>query len=192
MKRLAGWATALFTLLALSLIAPAPTLASDHADPLEMTDPNGNLTDLFFFPKGDQYILIVDVHAKLTSPKPYDLGPYEYRVNFDLTTPLAFTSDEDRHRYGGTITAPDKIHPDASITIHLNNDATLKDRQRPDQHRQDPHVHRCARRPLHFPALFQGQCHCYGDEHSQGCVPRRAARFHAVGHLHQRRCGVGS
>ncbi len=114
------------TLLAFFLMAPLAALASDHADPLEMTDPNGNLTDLFFFPKGDQYILIVDVHLKLTSPKPYDLGPYEYKVNFDLTSPLAFTSDEDRHRYGGTITTPDKIHPDASITIHLNNDATVK------------------------------------------------------------------
>jgi hypothetical protein len=127
MKRFPRQTIALATLLAFFLIAPVAALASDHADPLEMTDPNGNLTDLFFFPKGDQYILIVDVHAKLTSPKPYDLGPYEYKVNFDLTTPLAFTSDEDRSRYGGTITAPDKIHPDASITIHLNNDATLKD-----------------------------------------------------------------
>ena len=126
MKRLAGWAVALFALLALSLIAPVAALASDHADPLDMTDPNGNLTDLFFFPKGDQYILIVNCHAKLTVAKPYDLGPYEYKVNFDLTTPLTFTSDEDRARYGGTITAPEKIHPDASITIHLNNDATLK------------------------------------------------------------------
>ena len=88
MKRVAGWAMPLFALLALSLIAPAAALASDHADPLDMTDPNGNLTDLFFYPKGDQYILIVDVHAKLTAPKPYDLGPYEYKVNFDLTTPL--------------------------------------------------------------------------------------------------------
>lgn len=126
MKQVAGWAMPLFALLALSLIAPAAALASDHADPLDMTDPNGNLTDLFFYPKGDQYILIVDVHAKLTAPKPYDLGPYEYKVNFDLTTPLTFTSDEDRRRYGGTITAPEKIHPDASITIHLNNDATMK------------------------------------------------------------------
>jgi hypothetical protein len=111
--------------LAFVLIAPV-AVASDHADPLDITDQNGNLTDLFFYPKDDQFILIVDVHAKLTSAKPYDLRPYEYQVNFDLTTPVSFNSDEDRARYGGTITAPEKIHPDATITIHLNDDTSLK------------------------------------------------------------------
>jgi hypothetical protein len=122
MKRLATRAVA----LALLLTAPIAALGSDHADPLDITDQNGNLTDLFFYPKDDQFILIVDVHAKLTSPKPYDLGPYEYQVNFDLTTPLSFNSDEDRARYGGTITEPEKIHPDVRITLHLNDDTSLK------------------------------------------------------------------
>ena len=124
MKRLAtrAWGA----ILALLLIAPPPALGSDHADPLDFPDPNVNLTDLFFFPKDDQYILILDAHAKLTSGAPYNLEPFEYRVNFDLTTPLSFSSEEDRARYGGTIMAPEKIHPDATISIRLNNDASLK------------------------------------------------------------------
>ena len=126
MKRLPRQTIVVATLLASFPMASLEALASDHADPLDMTDPNANLTDLFFYPKGDQYVLIVDAHSKLTAAKPYDLGPFEYKVNFDLTTPLTFNSEEDRARYGGTITAPEKIHPDATITIHLNDDASLK------------------------------------------------------------------
>jgi hypothetical protein len=127
MKRPADRAIPLLMLLAsLFLAAPIAALASDHADPTDLTDPNANITDLFFFPQGDQYILIFNVRRALTAPQPYDLGPYEYLVNFDLSTPVAFTSDEDRARYGGTIATPEKLHPDATITIRLNNDATLK------------------------------------------------------------------
>ncbi|WP_316168489.1 MULTISPECIES: hypothetical protein [unclassified Bradyrhizobium] len=114
------------TLLISLLLAPLRALASDHADPTDLTDPSANITDLFFFPKDDQYILIFNVRRALTAPQPYDLTPYEYRVNFDLTTPVKFDSAEDRARYGGTIAAPDKLHADATITVHLNNDATLK------------------------------------------------------------------
>src|SRR5262249_14708026 len=70
--------------------------------------------------------LIFNVRRALTAPKPYDLGPYEYRINLDLTTPVKFDSDEDRTRYGGTIAAPEKLHPHAAITVHLNNDPTLE------------------------------------------------------------------
>ena len=105
--------------------APA-ALASDHADPTDLTDPNANITGLFIFPKGDQYILIFNVRRALTDPKPYDLAPYEYVVNFDLSTPVTFNSAEDRARYGGTIVQPEKLHPDATITVRLNDDTTLK------------------------------------------------------------------
>ena len=154
-----------------------------------MTDPNANITDLFFYPKGDQYILIVDAHAKLTAAKPYDLGPYEYRVNFDLTTPITFNSAEDRARYGGTITAPEKMHPDATITIRLNNDTTLKSitvngLKNTEKIRTYTGVRDD---PFNFPALLQGECHRHGDEHSEGCVPGRAARLHALGHRQQGR-----
>ena len=126
--RCAAPALTLFLSLFLSLFLAVPTAvrASDHADPTDLTDPNANITDLFFFPKGDQYILIFNVRRALTAPKPYDLGPYEYRVSFDLSTPVTFDSAADRARYGGTIAAPEKLHPDATITVHLNNDTTLK------------------------------------------------------------------
>ena len=126
MRRLPRQTIVLATLLAFFLMAPIGALASDHADPTDLTDPNANITDLFFFPKGDQYILIFNVRRALTASQPYDLAPYEYRVNFDLTTPTTFDSAEDRARYGGTITTPDRLHPDATITVRLNNDTTLK------------------------------------------------------------------
>ena len=113
-------------LLASLFVPTLPALASDHADPTNLTDPNANITGLFIFPKGDQYILIFNVRRALTAPKPYDLSPYEYVVNFDLTTPVLFNNPEDRARYGGTIVTPEKLHPDATITVRLNNDTTLK------------------------------------------------------------------
>lgn len=127
MNRRSRWALAALISLVLLLLAPASTFASDHADPTDLTDPYANITGLFFFPKGDQYILIFNVRRALTAPKPYDLTPYEYRINFDLSTKVTFDSEADRARYGGTIAAADapKLHSDASITIHLNNDTTL-------------------------------------------------------------------
>src|SRR5215469_18778610 len=126
MKRRARWALATLMLLVSLFLAPMCAFASDHADPTNLTDPNANITDLFFFPKGDQYILIFNVRRALTASQPYDLAPYEYRVNFDLTTPVTFDGAEDQARYGGTITTPDKLHPDATITLRLNDNTTLK------------------------------------------------------------------
>ncbi len=127
MKRTAARAMPALTLLAALVLAPpGPVLASDHADPVDLTDPDANITGLFIFPKGDQYILIFNVRRSLTAPKPYKLTPYEYVVNIDLTTPVSFDSAEDRARYGGTVVAPEKIHPDVTITVHLNDDTTLK------------------------------------------------------------------
>lgn len=119
----------LATLIAAVAFVDPPTSAraSDHADPLHLTDPYSNITGLFIFPKGDQYILIFNVRKSLVVPKPYPLSPYDYVVNIDLTTPLAFESAEDRARYGGTVLQPEKIHADATITVHLNDDTTLKD-----------------------------------------------------------------
>lgn len=127
MERPAVWTIPLRTLLTLLLLAaPIGVLASDHADPTDLTDPYANITGLFFFPKGDQYIMIFNVRRSLTAAQPYPLSPYEYVVNIDLTTPVKFDSDEDRARYGGTVPTPEKIHPDATFTIHLNDDVTLK------------------------------------------------------------------
>ena len=125
MKRRAFWGLpALLVLIA--LLTPSASLASDHADPLNLTDPNANITGLFIFPKDDQYVLIFNVRRSLTAPKPYELSAYEYVVSIDLTTPVTFDSDEDRARYGGTIPVPDKLHADVSIKVKLNDDTTLK------------------------------------------------------------------
>ena len=125
MKRRAFWGlTALLVLVA--LLMPSASRASDHADPLNLTDPNANITGLFIFPKDDQYVLIFNVRRSLTAPKPYELSAYEYVVSIDLTTPVTFDSDEDRARYGGTIPVPDKLHADVSIKVKLNDDTTLK------------------------------------------------------------------
>jgi hypothetical protein len=108
----------------LGSVPPAP--ASDHADPLHLTDPNSNITGLFIFPQDDQYILIFNVRKSLVGPKPYELSPYEYVVHIDLTTPVTFNSEEDRKRYGGTVITPEAIHDDATITVRLNDDTTLR------------------------------------------------------------------
>lgn len=105
----------------------SPTRASDHADPVALVYPEANITDLFFFPQGDRMILVFDVRRALRNPKPYNLEPFLFEINMDFTTPLAFDSAEDRARYGGTVTQPEKIHPDATIKLRLNNDATLKE-----------------------------------------------------------------
>jgi len=117
------------------LLGPAALRASDHADPMALSDPDANITDLFFFPKDDQMIVIFNVRRALTAPKPYHLSAYDYVVHMDLTTPVIFDDQRpdhkgDRARYGGTIADADvkKIHDDVTITLHMNDDTTLKDK----------------------------------------------------------------
>ncbi|TWD50661.1 hypothetical protein FB480_10652 [Agrobacterium vitis] len=99
--------------------------ASDHADPSNLMGPESNITDLFFFPDGDRLVLIFNVRRALSTKPPYDLTPYTYEVNLDLTTPVSFDNSADVARYGGTVTAPAKLHADAKVRIRLNNDAGL-------------------------------------------------------------------
>ena len=49
MQRLSLWVLSIALFFA-AIIAPAR--ASDHADPLHLTDPGSNITDLFLFPEG--------------------------------------------------------------------------------------------------------------------------------------------
>ena len=126
MKQLAIRALSALILLAAPFAASRIAVTSDHADPLHLTDPYSNITGLFIFPKGDEYIVIFNVRKSLVGPKPYPLSPYGYVVHMDLTTPVTFNSDEDRKRYGGTVVLPDQIHDDATITVRLNDDTTLK------------------------------------------------------------------
>ena len=58
--------------------------ASDHADPIFLSDPEANITGLFFFPRGDQYIMILNVRRATTKGKPFPLTPYDYVINIDL------------------------------------------------------------------------------------------------------------
>lgn len=99
--------------------------ASDHADPSNLMGPESNITDLFFFPDGDRLVLIFNVRRALSTKPPYDLSPYVYEVNLDLTTPVSFDNPADVARYGGTVTAPAKLHADAKVRIRLNNEAGL-------------------------------------------------------------------
>ena len=102
--------------------------ASDHADPMWLPEDEqeANITGLFFFPEGDQYIAILDVRRALTAAPPYDLEPWEYNIYIDVHSKVTFDKDEDVARYGGTIVNPDSISPDVTIKFHLNNDTTVK------------------------------------------------------------------
>jgi hypothetical protein len=127
-RRAVVWALSAVALLAaLFTLAPSLLEASDHADPTDLRDPESNITGLFFFPQGDQMIVVFNIRRALTNPKPYNLEPFEYTVNMDLTTPVSFDDAAELARFGGTVIVPEKIHPDVSIKIHLNDDVTLKD-----------------------------------------------------------------
>jgi hypothetical protein len=121
MKRSVIW-----IFLVLLAVIPQAALASDHADPTVLIDPNANITGLFFFPKGDQMIAILNVRRSLTAPPPYDLEPYEYIINMDLHSKVTLDDVANNARYGGTVANPGGISPDVQIKIHLNNDTTLK------------------------------------------------------------------
>jgi len=129
MKKFAIWIFPVLVLsLALFALAPRAIRASDHADPINLKEPESNITDLFFYPKGDQMILILDVRRALLAPEPYNLAPFEYVVHMDLTTPVTYGNDSERARYGGTVANPERIHDDVTISLRLNNDATLKEK----------------------------------------------------------------
>jgi len=115
----------LFISICLVLLATA-VLASDHADPVIVTDPNANITGLFFFPKGDQMVVVLNVHRALTLPPPYELGPYEFIVNMDLHSKINFNDVGNNARYGGTVENPGGISPDVQIKFKLNDDTTVK------------------------------------------------------------------
>ncbi|NOT11030.1 MAG: hypothetical protein HOP23_04215 [Methylococcaceae bacterium] len=119
----------LFLAFFLVYFSPA-SKASDHADPffISTEEQAANLTGLFFFPKGDQYILILDVRRSLTAAPPYILDPFEFDINIDTHSEVTFNNAEDKARYGGTLVNPEGISPDINIRIRLNNDVTVKEK----------------------------------------------------------------
>ena len=116
-------------LLALLFLFAAGAFASDHADPAVLSTKEAGLTDLFFFPHGDDYIAMLCVRPSLSTNQPYKLSPFTYKINFDLHTQLTFTNPSDKARYGGTVVNPQGIKADASITYTLYDDARLKTKQ---------------------------------------------------------------
>jgi hypothetical protein len=124
MKKLA---VAVLALIVITLL-PATVQASDHADPMSLKEPLSNITDLFFFPKGDQMILIFDVRRALTAPKPYQLEPFTYVVHMDLHSKVTYDDPDFKARYGGTVVNPSGISDDVTITFRLNEDTTVKEK----------------------------------------------------------------
>jgi hypothetical protein len=112
--------------LALLSLFSLPVFASDHADPINLEELEGGITDLFVYPKDDQLIVIFGVRRALSQPAPYRLSAYTYSIYMDLHTGVSVDRDEDRARYGGTISNPQGLRPDVSIDFQLNDDATLK------------------------------------------------------------------
>ena len=112
--------------LALFVFAPQVVQASDHADPVFLKDPVANITGLFFFPKGDQMILVFNVRRATTAPKPYATEDIEFTVHMDLHSKLTFDDAGGRARYGGTVVNPGGISDDVSIAFQLNPDTTVK------------------------------------------------------------------
>jgi len=113
----------------LLLLAAGGAMASDHADPVVLVDPNANITGLFFFPKGDQMIAILNVRRALTAPPPYELSPYQYHIYMDLHSKVSLDNVGDVARYGGTVMNPSGISPDVEIMLRLNDDTTLKEKK---------------------------------------------------------------
>jgi len=117
-------------LLFSAFLIPGTGQASDHADPMWLAEDEqeANITGLFFYPDGDRWVAILDVRRSLIGPPPYNLEPFEYNIHLDFHTKLRFDNAEDVARYGGTIVAPERIAPDATIRIRLNNDTTVKEK----------------------------------------------------------------
>lgn len=111
-------------LVVLTLLAAPILLASDHADPMVVTEPEANITDLFFFPHDDNYVLIFNVRRATSKGTPFPITPYEYKINIDLHSQLQF-DDESRARYGGKVVNPDGIKPDVVFSLKLNENLTL-------------------------------------------------------------------
>lgn len=112
--------------IAALLVCAGAAYASDHADPAVLEVKEAGITDLFFFPHGDNYIVMLNVRPALSTNPPYNLEPFEYVINFDLHTQLSFDDAADKARYGGTVINPSGIKADKSIRYTLDNDTTMR------------------------------------------------------------------
>lgn len=104
-----------------------PLRASDHADPIFLPHSHigANITGLFFFPDGEDYVAILNVRPGTTATPPYELEPFEYLIFIDLHTEVTFEDAQELARYGGSIPKPEGIAPDITLSFRLANDASL-------------------------------------------------------------------
>ena len=107
------------------LLAPL-AFASDHADPIMLSDLEAGITDLFAFPKDEKLVLIVCVRRGLTTAPPLELESYLYAINIDLHSEVNYDDSDVVGRYGGKVLEPGEIRADVTIDLRLNDDATLK------------------------------------------------------------------
>lgn len=70
--------------------------------------------------------VIFCVRPGLRKKPPLDLSGYTYFINMDLRSRVLFDKDDEFSRHGGSIQDPDKISPDVTIEIQLNDDTTVK------------------------------------------------------------------
>lgn len=120
----------LFQAISLAVLLVATVNASDHADPIKLSDPlEPDLTGLFAFPYGDNLILVLNTYRGLTFDGPYNLEPFEFRIHLDWDSKLDFTDPANRARYGGTVVDPSAINADAVIALRLDNNVGLASRE---------------------------------------------------------------
>jgi len=110
--------------------AAVPARASDHADPIDIFNRvplEGGITDLFVFPDRDsaELVFILCVRRALTDSGSLMLEPYTYTISMDLHSPVDFSDEEKRLRYGGAVVKPAEISADVEISFRLGDDAAL-------------------------------------------------------------------
>ncbi len=115
-------------------LLPRTLSASDHADPALPAEfkpelaREPNLTGLFTFPEGDRLVLVLGTYASLSIDPPYELDRYEFVVYIDLDSAVDYSDAQMRARYGGRVIHPERISPEVTITIRLDNDGTLAEK----------------------------------------------------------------
>ncbi len=167
----AAYAAILLIILAMLAV---PAFASDHADPLVVVDdPEANLTDLFFFPHGDNYVVILNARRATLKGKPFPVTPYEYTINIDLHSKVTFDNEADRARYGGTVVNPSGIKPDVVFSLGLNDDLTLRKKEVTGlQHPELIHWYSGLRDdPFIFPRFFGKNAISIVAEFPKTCFP---------------------
>jgi len=136
----------------ISLPGPIELFDDGKPDSAAATRQAGNTTDLFVFPIKDDgkladfprkegedltleptevaqikaLVVILCVRPGLTKAPPLELEPYTYSINMDLRSRVLFDKKDELARYGGSVPEPEKINPDVTIELQLNNDTTLK------------------------------------------------------------------